>query len=86
MPLALVMMCKQSTPVLACLAMTPAFKFGRIEADGDRIHVHVRVTIAGFWEHPFVVSLSEDDAMRLIAQVQTAIAKLGRTRLGPASR
>lgn len=65
--------------------MSPRFRFGAIDADGERIHVHVTVTIAGVWEHPIVVALKEDDAHKLVSKFQTAIAKLNRTRLGGGS-
>lgn len=60
----------------------PTFKFGAIEADGTRIIVHVKVNVANLFEHPLKVALSEDDAQKLIGKVQTAIARLNRTRLG----
>lgn len=63
-------------------ASMASFKFGEVEADGERVIVHVKVTLAGLWEHPLTVALREDDAQKLIAKVQAAIAKLGRTRLG----
>jgi hypothetical protein len=62
-------------------SLSPKFKFGRVEADGERVLIHVTVTMGPF-EHPMRVALSEESASRLIAQVQSAIAALGRTRLG----
>jgi hypothetical protein len=61
----------------------PRFKFGAIEADGENIVINVTVTIAGLFQKPMQVRVTEDGAQKLIAQVQTAIAKLNRMRLGP---
>jgi hypothetical protein len=61
-------------------SLSPQLKFGRVEADGARVLLHVTVTIGPF-EHRIRVALSEEAAAHLIAQVQNAIAGLGRTRL-----
>lgn len=60
--------------------MNPRFRFVSVEADGHSVVVNVVVTVLGF-EHPLSVRMSEDDAQSLIAKVQAAIARLGRTRL-----
>jgi hypothetical protein len=56
------------------------FRFVSVEADGEHVLVHTVVTL-GPLEHPISVRLTEDDAQTLIAKVQAAIARLGRTRL-----
>jgi hypothetical protein len=60
------------------------FRFLSVEADGEHVVVHTVVTF-GPLEHPISVRLTEDDAQSLIAKVQAAIARLGRTRL-PAAK
>lgn len=56
-------------------------RFVNVAADGKDVIVNVVVTM-GPLTHPISVRLSEDDAQELIVKVQTAIARLGRTRLG----
>ena len=61
----------------------PHLQFGAIEADGERVVVHVKVTVLGLFERNVTVAFSEDDAQKLIAKVQTAIAGLNRNKLAP---
>jgi hypothetical protein len=63
--------------------MQPRIRFGRVEVDGTYVLLHVTVEVLSF-EHEVVVRFTEERVHQLVKQFHDAVAKLGRTRLGPA--
>jgi len=63
-------------------AMNPSIRFGQVEVDGTYVLLHITVEVLGF-QHKTIVRFTEDRAHQLVKQFHDAIAKLGRTRLGP---
>lgn len=64
--------------------MSARIRFGRVEVDGTYVVLHITVEAFGF-EHATAVRFTEERAHRLVKEFHDAIAKLGRTRLGPGS-
>ncbi len=64
--------------------MMTRLRFGDVEVDGTHVLLHITVEVPALGlQHKTVVRFTEDRAHQLVKQFHDAIAKLGRTRLGP---